>query len=102
MPERSQRRQLVTIGTDGLSDWVQPPDGVKYMLGPISMLKFVTELGTGGSYGARKTLDEFIKNGTSMLMVDPDLMWELLKPHRARWTSVTPQRPYDYDRRLPR
>lgn len=86
-------KQLVTIGTDGLSDWVQTPDGVKHMLGPISVLKFVTELGTGGAHAARKTLDEFIKGGTSMLTIDPDRMWELLKPHRARWTSANPSIP---------
>ncbi len=85
--------KLVTIGTDGVSDWVQTPDGQKLMLGPISVLKFVTELGVGGSYGARKTLDEFLKDGTSMLTVDADRMAELLKPHRARWTSVRPVLP---------
>jgi hypothetical protein len=83
-------KQLVTLGTDGLSDWVQTPDGVKHMLGPISALKFVTEVGVGGSAGARQTLDEFIKAGTAMLVVDEDHMAELLTPHRARWTSVRP------------
>lgn len=83
-------KQFVTLGTDGLSDWIQLPDGQKLMLGPISALKFVTEVGVGGANGARKTLDEFIKDGTSMLMVDEDRMAELLKPHRARWTSVRP------------
>jgi hypothetical protein len=84
---------FVTIGTDGVSDWVQLADGQKLMLGPISILKFVTELGVGGPYGARKTLDEFIREGTSMLTVDADRMQELLKPHRARWTSVRPTIP---------
>ncbi len=94
---------FVTIGTDGYADWVQTANGQKLMLGPISVLKFVTELGVGGSYGARKTLDEFIKDGTSMLMVDADRMAELLKPHRARWTSVRPVIPvYSYDRRPPK
>jgi hypothetical protein len=81
---------LVTLGTDGLSDWVQMSDGQKLMLGPISALKFVTEVGTGGAYGARKTLDDFIKDGSAMLTVDEDRLAELLKPHRARWTSVRP------------
>ncbi len=81
---------LVTLGTDGYADWVQLPSGQKLMLGPISVLKFVTELGTGGAYGARSTLDEFNKDGTTMLTVDEDRMAELLKPHRARWTSVRP------------
>lgn len=84
------QKLFVTIGTDGYADWVQTPDGQKLMLGPISILKFVTELGVGGAYGARKTLDEFIKDGTSMLMVDQERMGQLLKPHRARWTSVRP------------
>lgn len=87
------QRLLVTIGTDGVSDWVQLADGQKLMLGPISVLKFVTELGVGGAYGARDTLNEFIKDGTSMLTVDGDRMQELLKPHRARWTSVQPAIP---------
>ena len=86
-------RLLVTIGTDGVSDWVQLADGQKLMLGHISVLKFVTELGVGGAYGARATLDEFIKKGISMLTVDADRMAELLKPHRARWTSVRPAIP---------
>ncbi len=89
MPERV----FVTIGTDGYADWVQLADGQKLMLGPISVLKFVTELGVGGSYGARQTLDEFVKDGTSMFTVDADRMAELLKPHRARWTSVRPAIP---------
>ena len=84
MPQRA----LVTLGTDGLSDWVQLANGQKLMLGPISALKFVTEVGVGGSQGARDTLDEFIKDGTSMLVIDEDRMADLLKPHRARWTSV--------------
>jgi hypothetical protein len=82
------RKVLVTVGTDGLSDWVQTPDGVKHMLGPISVLKFVTEVGVGGAHGARKTLDQFLKDGQSMLTVDEDRMQKLMKPHRARWTSV--------------
>ena len=84
---------FVTLGTDGLSDWIQLPDGQKLMLGPISALKFVTEVGVGGAAGARKTLDQYIKDGSSMLMVDEDRMAELLKPHRARWTSTQPPRP---------
>jgi hypothetical protein len=87
------QKLLVTIGTDGYADWVQLADGQKLMLGPISVLKFVTELGVGGAYGARKTLDEYMKDGSSMFMVDPDRMAELLKPHRARWTSVRPALP---------
>jgi hypothetical protein len=84
---------FVTVGTDGYADWVQLADGQKLMLGPISVLKFVTDLGVGGAYGARKTLDEYMKDGSSMLMVDADRMAELLKPHRARWTSVRPAIP---------
>lgn len=93
--------QLVTVGTDGATDWVQLADGQKLMLGPISVLKFVTELGTGGANAARSTLDQFLKDGQSMLTVDPDKMWALLKPHRARWTSVQPLAAVDVDLLIP-
>lgn len=80
------QKALVTVGTDGLSDWVRTPDGVKYMLGSVSVLKFVTELAVG-SRSAKQTLDTFLAEGESMLTVDLERMWELLKPHRARWSS---------------
>lgn len=80
---------LVTIGTDGLSDWVRTSDGVKYMLGPISVLKFVTEL-SPGSRAARQAVDRFLRKGQSMLTVDLDLMWALLAPHKPRYSFVSP------------
>ncbi len=81
------KRVLITLGTDGVSDWVQTPDGVKHMLGAVSVLKLVTEL-VSGTHGMRQTIDAFNKHGQAMVTVDLDAMWALLKPHRARWTSV--------------
>jgi hypothetical protein len=80
------RKSIVTVGTDGLSDWVQTSEGVKYMLGPVSVLKFVVEL-SEGSRTARQVLDKFLATGKAVLTVDEDLMWGLLTPHRARYSA---------------
>ena len=81
------QKALVVLGTDGLSDWVQTSDGVKFALGAVSPLRFVVELVPSG-WAARQALDAFLAEGKAMFSVDVDRMWELLKPHRARWTSV--------------
>jgi hypothetical protein len=73
-------RLLVTLGSDGNTDWVQTPDGQKFTLGTVSVAQFVTKLSGGRS---RSVLDQFLKAGTAMISVDPDRMWDLLKPVRA-------------------
>jgi hypothetical protein len=85
-------RLLVTIGTDGVTDWVRTPDGYKYNLGPISALSFVTGLVPRGT--AKRALDEFLAQQEVLVSVDEGAMWELLAPHRARWSSdVSPSIP---------
>ncbi len=81
------RHALVTIGSDGLSDYVQLSDGQRYMLGSVSILRFVTELAPG-SLVARSTLDDFLAGRRTMLRVDLDRMWQVLAPRRARHSSV--------------
>jgi hypothetical protein len=78
-------RLLVTIGTDGNTDWVKTPDGFRYNLGPVSVLRFVSNLVNGRA--ARKVLEGFLSNGEAMTNVDEERMWTLLAPHRARWSS---------------
>jgi hypothetical protein len=76
---------IVTIGTDGVTDWVKTPDGLKYNLGPVSALRFVAGLIPRGR--AKRVLDTFLSAGEALASVDEDRMWALLAPHRARWSS---------------
>lgn len=75
-------RVLVTVGSDGLSDWVQTPDGQKFTLGPVSVREFVKRL---SPKPAKPLLERFVQAGELVLSVDLDHMWEVLKPRRARF-----------------
>lgn len=77
---------LVTVGTDGVTNWVKLPDGQKFNLGAMSVLAFVTKLAKGPS-SARKALDGWMSLGEASLAVDADKMWDLMQPHRAVWAS---------------
>jgi len=78
---------LVTLGTEGTTNWVRLPDGQKFNLGPVSVLSFVTKLALGGNRSARSILDGFLAGKEVLLRVDEDRMWELLAPRRTRWAS---------------
>jgi hypothetical protein len=78
---------LVTLGTEGTTNWVRLPDGQKFNLGPVSILSFVTKLALGGNRSARSILDGFLAGKEVLLRVDEDRMWELLAPRRTRWAS---------------
>ena len=70
-------RVLVSVGTDGLSDWVETPDKCRHNLGSLSVLNFVRGLAKN-SREARRVLDEFLEQGQSMLSVNVDHMGALL------------------------
>lgn len=78
-------RLLVTIGTDGFTDWVRLPNGERLNLGPVSALSFVSKLAKGRY--AKAILDGFLLNGEALVTVDEAAMWALLTPARARWAS---------------
>lgn len=77
---------LVTVGTDGLKDWVQTPDGQRFSLGPVSVLSFVAKLVPSTKH-AQKALNQFLKSGETLIPVDDDRMWSLLAPQRSRWAA---------------
>jgi hypothetical protein len=77
---------LVTIGTDGLKDWVQTPDGQKFSLGSVSVLSFVAKL-VRSTNAAQKALSQFLKRGEALVSVDDDRMWALLAPTQSRWAA---------------
>lgn len=81
----SGRSALVTVGTDGFVDYVQVPEGEKYMLGPVSVLQLI--VGSVQSMrAARVALKEFVKTGKAVVAVDLDKMWSLLPFRRARYS----------------
>jgi hypothetical protein len=90
-------RLLVTVGSDGVTDWVSMPDGQRFNLGPVSVLSFVGKLASPSM--AKKSLDVFLKSGKAMFAVDEDRMWQLLKPVRARWSSSDGSFMPDVDRK---
>lgn len=73
-------RVLVTVGTENNLDWVQV-GGQKFTLGPVSVAKFLAAL---SNQPLRRSLDQFLMQGETMVAVDLDQMWELLKPVRVR------------------
>lgn len=79
-------RTTVTIGSDGVTDWVKA-EGQRFNLGPISALRLVS--GLLDKRQAKKVLDTFLSGKEATLSVDPDRMWALLAPHRARWSANT-------------
>jgi len=83
------RMGMVTVGTDGVVDYVQVPDGQRYMLGPVSVLRLIVG-STKSARSARIALDEFLANGKAVVSVDLDRMWDLLPFRRARYSSTNP------------
>lgn len=80
-------RLLITIGTDGATNWVKTPDGQRYNLGSVSVLSFVTKLALGGNREAKRVLKDFLLGEEVMLRVDDERMWNLLAPRRVRWAA---------------
>lgn len=62
------------------------PDGRTFTLGSVSVLKLVVSLAPNGTT-ARRTLDDFLANGESMLSVNLDDLDSLLSKPRARWAG---------------
>lgn len=81
------RRSTVVIGTDGVVDYVQVPEGQRFTLGPVSVLRLITGL-VPSQRIARQALDEFLSKKQVMVSVDLDQMWAMLPYKRSRYSSV--------------
>lgn len=79
-------RLLVSLGSDGFTDWVRLPSGQKLNLGPLSIMSFVKQLVGGGRQG-RQIVEAFLRDGEAMLSVDEGRMWDLMTPVRSRMAS---------------
>lgn len=77
---------LVTVGTDGFTNWVRLPDGQRMNLGRISVLSFLTKLNPNIK-SVQRALDLFLSDGEALVKVDEQRMWALLAPTRTRWGS---------------
>lgn len=78
----------MTVGSDWNTDWVQTPEGQKFTLGRISVAKFLGALCDQSRL--RSALDQFLNSGETMVNVDLNQMWEMLKPVRARYGVASP------------
>lgn len=68
-------------------------------MGPISMLHFVSTLAPS-KRAARSALDAFLKEGTALLMVDPEQMDAIFTPKRRIWAGSASPLIADSDRTL--
>lgn len=73
---------LVSLGTDGSTAWARLPHGQKFNLGAVSVLAFVTGLAKNANL-ARQVLQDFLKNGETLLTVNEEQMWALLQAPRT-------------------
>lgn len=64
------------------------PEGVRLILGPISMAKLVATCVASRAM-ARRALDEFLEHGEAMVVFDLDKFDHLVQPRRARWSSAS-------------
>lgn len=69
----------VTFQTDGLRDYVCLPDGIRYILGTVSVLRIVSSL-VAGQRMKRRALDEFNESGQATVKLDIEQMFEMLGP----------------------
>ena len=91
--------KLVTLASDGFTNFVILPDGQNLNLGPVSPLTFVTKLVIGNK---RKILDRFLAGENTLVALDLDAMYKLLAPVKKRWATakiplIQLQRYQDFD-----
>lgn len=81
------RRGKVTFSTDGLRDFVLLPDGVRYVLGTLSVAKLLEKLVTSSEL--RRVLDSFNEGKRPVVSLDLDALQEVMETsiNRARWTA---------------
>lgn len=81
------RIKTVIISTDGLRDFVTLPDGVRLILGTVSMSRLVATC-VSDRKSARVALDAFLEQGEAMVAIDLDKFEALVQPRRSRWSSI--------------
>ena len=82
------RRILVTIGSDGATNWVKLPNGQRFNLGGTSILNFAVQLSSGST--AKKAINRYLSTGEAMISVDEEKMWTMLAPRPPRLAAEGP------------
>lgn len=80
--------KLITVGTDGITNWVSASDGKRYNLGVMSVLKFVTDLLPPKK--AVTALDTFLSEGSVMIVADPNKLEKTFARIAAQNPSMSP------------
>lgn len=76
---------LVSVGTDGVTDWVRLPTGQRLNLGAISIASFISAV--AGKSAAKRLVQAFLRDGEVMFRAEEDAVWDMLTPVRARWAA---------------
>ncbi len=81
------RRDFVTFSSDGNRDYVRLPDGVKYVLGTLSVARLLSSLASKNE--VRRVCDAFNEGKEPRITVDLDALQEVLEVNikRSRWAS---------------
>ncbi len=78
--------KTVTLGSDGVVDYVETADGVRYSLGPVSILQVVRALVSGTSR-QKQVLNRINRGGMALVSLDIDQLFEMLRPRPYRNAS---------------
>lgn len=81
-------RLLISLGSDGVTEWARLPSGQRMNLGPISVMAFVTAM--VGKRHAPRILDAYLQDGEAFVNVDEASFWEMLTPRRSLWAGDGP------------
>lgn len=78
--------KAVTLGTDGLADYIELPDGVRYLLGSVSIYRLVRAFIPGVTQ-QKQVMNRVLKGGTAVVTLDTDRLFEFLRPRVVRNAS---------------
>lgn len=88
------KRRTVTLETDGLRDFVRLPDGVRYVLGTMSVLRLVATL-VSDRRMQRRAIEEFNRTGQATVVLDLNSLFDLLAPKPLRRVASLLIPPHD-------
>lgn len=76
----------ITIGTSGYADWIEMPDGRRFLLGPVSILDVVRKSAVKRN-DIQRVLETILQDGKAMFIADMDRLEPLFQAHRSRWAT---------------
>lgn len=76
----------ITVGTSGYADWIEMPDGRRFLLGPVSILDVVRKSAVK-KHDVQRVLETVLQDGRAMYIADMDRLEPLFEVHRSRWAN---------------